>query len=280
MRPTFFRAPLPRPVLFAAVLMLGPPAARAATVTNCVAPLAYALTYAHPASAPAKRSGADDLLDISGVGNGVTNLLNDGSRWVSLHWLTLRANHGNRAAQYELGVRDALGIGFSQNDAAAAQWFHLAAAQGDVRASNDRGVLYAEGRGVPQSYRNAAHWFELATRQGYAVAQFNLGVMFARGRGVPQAPSLAAVWFRRAAEQDFVPAQLALGNLLDHGTSGLGPNLPMAYFWQVLAKAALPAQDPRMTCLVPAMRALEARLSAGDIEDAQRAAESWWHYHL
>ncbi|MHB8309459.1 MAG: tetratricopeptide repeat protein [Metallibacterium sp.] len=243
MRPTFFRAPLPRPVLFAAVLMLGSLAARATMVTNCVAPLAYALTYARPASAPAKRSGANDLLDISGVGNGVTNLLNDGSRWVSLHGLTLRANHGNRAAQYELGVRDALGIGFSQNDAAAAQWFQIAAARGGVRAINDLGVLHAEGHGVPLSYRNAAHWFELATQQGYAAAQFNLGVMFARGRGVAQAPSLAAVWFKRAAEQGFVPAQLALGNLLDHGAPGLGRNLP----WRISGKSWPRPRCPRKT---------------------------------
>lgn len=281
MRPTFCRALLSRCAPIIAAFLLAPLAAQAAAAPHCVAPdSAYASTYARPAAKPAQRSSADDLLAISGIGNGVTRLLGDGSRWVSLHWLTLRANRGNRATQYEMGVRRALGIGFSQNDAKAAQWFKLAAAQGDVRASNDLGVLYAEGRGVPQSYGNAEHWFERAAQKNFAAAQFNLGVMFARGHGVPQAPSLAAVWFKRAAEQGFVPAQLALGDLLDQGAPGLRPDLPTAYFWQVLAKAALPAQDPRVTCLLPAMHALESRLSTGEIEYAQRAAESWWRYHL
>jgi TPR repeat protein len=283
MRPFPCRTPL---LLLCAPLiaasLLAPLAAPAAPPPHCVAPASvYASTYARPAAKPAQQhSSADDLLSLTGIGSGVTHLLGDGSRWASLHWLTLRANRGNPAAQYEMGVRRALGIGFSLDDAKAAQWFKLAAAQGDVRASNDLGVLYAEGRGVPQSYANAAHWFERAAQKNFTAAQFNLGVMFARGRGVPQAPSLASVWFKRAAEQGFVPAQLALGDLLDQGAPGLRPDLPTAYFWQVLAKAALPAHDPRVACLLPVMQALESRLSTGEIDYAQRAAESWWRYHL
>ncbi|MBU6404232.1 MAG: sel1 repeat family protein [Proteobacteria bacterium] len=281
MRPFPCRTPLPRCAPVIAALLLAPLTAPAAA-PRCTAPdSVYASTYARPAAKPAQQhNSADDLLSLTGIGSGVTHLLGDGSRWVGLNWLTLRANRGNPAAQYEMGVRRALGIGFGQNETRAAQWFKLAAEQGDVRAGNDLGVLYAEGRGVPQSYGNAEHWFARAARKNFAAAQFNLGVMFARGRGVPLAPSLAAVWFRRAAEQGFVPAQLALGDLLDEGAPGLRPDLPTAYFWQVLAKAALPAHDPRAACLLPVMQALESRLSTGEIEYAQRAAQSWWRYHL
>ena len=274
------RTPLPRCAPIILALSLAPLTAPAAAPHCAALDPVYASTYARPAAKPTQRSSADDLLSLTGIGNGVTHVLGDGSRWLSLNWLMLRANHGSPAAQYEMGVRRALGIGCAEDESRAAQWFRLAAAQGDARASNDLGVLYAEGRGVPQNYGNAEHWFERAARKNFAAAQFNLGVMFARGRGVPLAPSLAAVWFRRAAEQGFVPAQLALGDLLDRGAPGLHPDLPTAYFWQVLAKAALPAQGPRTACLLPVMHALESRLSTSEIEYAQRAAQSWWRYHL
>ena len=282
MHPTVSRrARLSRSARVIAALWLLAPAAHATSAVTCSASPAYASTYAAaPAARQARHSSADDLLSLTGIGSGVTRLLGDGSRWASLNWLTLRADHGDQAAQYALGVRRALGVGVSQDQAKAAQWFKLAASQGNARAGNDLGVLYAEGRGEPQNYRDAAHWFERAARHNLAAAQFNLGVMFVRGRGMPRAPSLAAVWFRRAAEQGYAPAQMALARLLQDGAPGLPADPATAYFWLLLAKAALPAQDPQMACLQPLAHTLQTRLGSGEIEYAQRAAQSWWRYHL
>lgn len=251
---------------------------------HCISPgnPGYALTYrpANIAGHPElNRGDANALLDLAGIGRSVGRLAGDGSHWLTLKWLRARAEHGDRTAQYELGVRHALGQGVRRSDARAAQWFRAAAAQGDPAAANDLGVLAAEGSGVPQSYSNAQRWFEAAARRGFPQAQYNLGVLFARGKGVPRSSVLAAVWFKRAAEQGLAQAQQALAGVLAQGAPGIQRDAPTAYFWLVLVKAAMPMADPRLGCLKLQMRGLESQIGFTATKAAQQAALSWWRAH-
>ena len=282
-RPEGMRGPIP--LALATILLTTLATAEAASLpVHCAAPGSprYALTYAAPGVAPhpaLKHGDANAILDLAGIGRSVGRLAGDGSHWLTLKWLRARAEHGDRIAQYDLGVRHALGQGFRRSDARAAKWFRAAAAQGDPAAANDLGVLAAEGSGVPQSYSNAKRWFEAAARQDFPEAQYNLGVLFARGKGLPRSSVLAAVWFKRAAEQGLAAAQRALANLLAQGAPGIQRDAPTAYFWLVLVKAAMPPTDSRLGCLNVQMRSLESEIGFTATEAAQRTALSWWRAH-
>jgi hypothetical protein len=69
---------------------------------------------------------------------------------------------------------------------------------GDAAAQFRLGVMYANGKGVPKDAAEAVKWFSKAAEQGYADAQFNLGVMCANGEGVMESPSAAADWYYKA----------------------------------------------------------------------------------
>jgi TPR repeat protein len=133
------------------------------------------------------------------------------------YWLRIGADMGIAAAQFDQGVRYALGEGVPRDYIKAAQFFHNAAAQGDVDAELNLGGLYNRGLGVPQDYAEAAQWFRKAAEQGNAYAQSSLGVAYANGRGVPQDYSQAVHWYRLAAEQGEIAAQVNLAAMYERG---------------------------------------------------------------
>ena len=73
-----------------------------------------------------------------------------------------RAEQGDAAAQFDLGIRYSLGLGVPENDAEAIRWYRLAAAQGHAEAQNNLGVMYDAGRGIPQDYAEAVRWYQRA----------------------------------------------------------------------------------------------------------------------
>jgi uncharacterized protein len=72
------------------------------------------------------------------------------------------ADQGERAAQYNLGVMYAKGLGVPQNHTEAFKWLRRAANQGYAHAQNSIGVMFADGLGVPQDYVQAHMWLDLA----------------------------------------------------------------------------------------------------------------------
>ncbi len=94
-----------------------------------------------------------------------------------------RAEQGNAAAQYILGLMHSNGQGVAQDYKTAVKWYTQAAEQGLAVAQYILGVMYANGQGVAQDYKAAVKWFTLAAEQGLADAQNNLGVMYANGQG-------------------------------------------------------------------------------------------------
>ena len=78
--------------------------------------------------------------------------------------LVLRAEKGDKDAQFMLGFFYEGGRGFPQDDFEALRWFSKAAEQGNVSAK--LGVMYAKGQGVPQDYVRAHKWYNLAVTLG------------------------------------------------------------------------------------------------------------------
>lgn len=113
----------------------------------------------------------------------------------SIYWYHIGADDGNAAAEFDLGVKYALGQGVPQDYAKAAQWYRSAAQQGYLDAQYNLAIMYANGQGMSRNYAKAAQWFRKAARQGDADAQFDLGVLYADGQGVPQDSVSAFKWW-------------------------------------------------------------------------------------
>ncbi len=139
------------------------------------------------------------------------------SRETDLEQLRQRAEMGDAAAQFTLGVMYTNGRGVPTNEEEAVKWFRLAADQGNASAQSNLGVMYASGRGVPKNETEAVKWYRLAADQGNTNAQSNLGGMYANGRGVPKDEAEAVKWYRLAAEQGQMHAQSNLGVMYEKG---------------------------------------------------------------
>lgn len=85
---------------------------------------------------------------------------------------------------------------------------------GDVAAQYNLGVQYFTGAGVPQDYLEAAKWYGAAADQGDAQAQFNLGLMFYGGTGIPRNIPYAYELFSLAARQGDERARQGMAAIL------------------------------------------------------------------
>ncbi len=110
-----------------------------------------------------------------------------------------RADQGNAAAQYFLGVIHYNGLGVSQDYKTAAKWYTLSAQQGFAFAQYNLALMYDHGQGVAQDYKMALKWYTLASEQGDTNAQNNLGVMYEHGQGVARDYVKAHMWFNISA---------------------------------------------------------------------------------
>ncbi len=80
--------------------------------------------------------------------------------------LQAKADAGDSEAQYEMGWRQAIGMGLDLDDAEALRWLRLAAEQGHQLAQNNLGARYATGDGVEKDLVEAYVWFAQAADQG------------------------------------------------------------------------------------------------------------------
>ena len=81
------------------------------------------------------------------------------------------------------------------------------AEQGDAAAQYNLGIMYRDGKGVLQDDTQAVAWFRQAVDQGNAEAQSNLGGMYSLGAGVPQDDVEAHKWYNLAASRTTGEAQ-------------------------------------------------------------------------
>lgn len=115
--------------------------------------------------------------------------------------LRAAAERGGALAQYQLGLRYAMGDGVPRDPAQAVRWYREAAQQGLAPAQYQLGLRYANGDGVERDFAEAVKWYQRAAGQGVAFAQFNLGVRYANGQGVERDPVQAYQWFSLAAQR-------------------------------------------------------------------------------
>lgn len=124
-----------------------------------------------------------------------------------------------------------------------------------------------------QDYDTAMTEFESLAAAGEAKAQYQLGVMYAGGYGVTADNVEAVAWYRRAAEQGISDAQYDLGHSYAAGI-GVVDDQVHAHKWFNLTAAGLPQGGERDRAVM-ARNDIEARLSAAQIEEAQRLATIW-----
>ena len=96
-------------------------------------------------------------------------------------------------------------LAFATSTASAAEpisELRAKAEAGDAAAQFYLGVRYDDGEGVPKNKVEAAKWHRKAAEQGIAAAQFNLGILYANGWGVAKDQVEAYAWFNLAALKD------------------------------------------------------------------------------
>jgi len=183
------------------------------------------------------------------------------------------AEQGDAGAQNNLGLLYEKGQGVAQDHAEAAKWYRAAADQGNAFAQANLGLMHQNGWGVAQDHAEAVKWYRLAAEQGNAGAENNLAVMYKNGWGVPQDYGDALKWFRRAAYRGNALAQANLGIMYLNGW-GVARNSVQAHKWLNLAAVHFADKGDRDQA-GEARDRLASRMTAAEINDAQRMASAW-----
>ncbi len=105
--------------------------------------------------------------------------------------------------------------------------------RGDAASQYTIGVCYLEGAGAAKDPVEAVKWFRKSADQQYPPAQYAMGVCLYNGDGVQTNNAQAANWITKAAEQDHTAAQSTLANLMASKT--IPGTLVLAYKWALLA---------------------------------------------
>lgn len=176
-----------------------------------------------------------------------------------------KAEQGDSAAQFHLGVIYDQGEEFPQNLGWAIYWLRCAAEQGHRQAQYRLGLIYDMGYGGYNSELEAIKWFEQAAEQGHLHAQYMLGKMYQFGIGT--VPNLAAAchWYEMAAHQGSHQAEYRLGSLLEDNNL-LENDLYEALKWYLVSAAN------GSTRAIRRIPEVEARLSPEDIERCRAEA--------
>ena len=120
-----------------------------------------------------------------------------------------RAEQGDAAAQFSLGLSCSTGNGHQEDLPQAVKWYRLAADQNHTLAQFNLGLMFAGGQGVPTDHVAALHWINLAATAGDAGAQFYLGNRCHRASFGKQTTSQTQMriesyrWFSLAAAQGY-----------------------------------------------------------------------------
>ena len=121
-----------------------------------------------------------------------------GSDFSNTESLDYAANHGNREAQYLLGL---LYRNVSPPDNnMALHWLLKSAENGYAPAQLFMGAIYHYGEDRPRNFKMAFNWYKKAAIQGDSSAADNLGAFYLDGLGVEKNCQLAIEWFETAAE--------------------------------------------------------------------------------
>lgn len=168
------------------------------------------------------------------------------------------AQHGDSAAQFDVGTMYQNGRGTSPDRDKAIEWYMKAADQGNRQATSrlglmnanqerftrefsraaggdadsqlDVGNMYAKGIGTNIDHVAALEWFTKAAEQGNARASYRAGLALLEGKGTKRNSTQAAKWLKAAAEAGYAPAQNTLGEMHASG-SGVRKDYDSALGW-------------------------------------------------
>jgi TPR repeat protein len=158
--------------------------------------------------------------------------------------------------------------------AAALKIIRPLAEGGNPTAQYELGGLYYEGWGVPQAAAESTKWYRRAAIQGHPGAQHMLALSYEYGRGVPVNELEALKWLRRAAEQGYGASLNRLGEMYEEpwrwgGKLGITQDYIEAHKWFNLSAASgEPGAERRRADL-------EAKMTADQVDEAQRRAAAW-----
>jgi len=185
---------------------------------------------------------------------------------VAANWYLKAADQGNAEAQFALGQMYSRGWGIPRDMADAFRWIQMANSPDSEGPPTD--WLAVEGYGMPQDPRLAAYWYWQAAENGHPDAQFNLGRLYANGDGVKRDQEQAARWISAAATQGYAPAQADLGERFAVG-NGVTKDDKRAYFWLTLAFLHGNRSGEKA-------RGIEAgKLPPATVTQQDRAAQNW-----
>jgi TPR repeat protein len=117
------------------------------------------------------------------------------------HYLRLRAEKGDPASEYRLGLVYETGDHGVQSDHEAHKWLLRAAFHGVASAQAKVSEYSRDGRGVPRDNEEAFKWCRKAAEQGHTASQLRLAEMYRDGVGIERNPKEAKKWEDKAATQ-------------------------------------------------------------------------------
>lgn len=118
---------------------------------------------------------------------------------------------------------------------------------GDAAAQYDVALMYANGLGVEKSVEQALVWTESAARKGHSAAQYLLGTAYQGGLGARKDSVQALTWLLRATESGSDKAPLKLAKLLAADAPALGSDFMLAAAQRGVAEAQLAVADRAST---------------------------------
>jgi len=150
--------------------------------------------------------------------------------------LVLKAEKGDKVAQYSLANRLLYqNVGKKNNDKIF-YWYQKSAQQGYADAQFALAIIYLERN----EYEKTISWLLEAAKQNHVQSQYYLGMCYRFGFFVTKYDdSQALYWLNNAAEQGYTAAQVELGNLYLSGI-GLDTDIEVKkgiYWYKKAAKA-------------------------------------------
>src|SRR5260370_25200031 len=119
---------------------------------------------------------------------------------IDLKGLTKKADSGNTAAQFQLGLAYHFGNGVDKDIYEAIRWYRMAANSGDPAAQNNLGHLYQTGPQGVKDLGEASNWSTRAATAGNPVAQLKLRLLYLRDEAEQKSTEDGLHWSHRAAE--------------------------------------------------------------------------------
>jgi hypothetical protein len=117
------------------------------------------------------------------------------------HYIRFRAEKGDPAAEYRLGMIFETGEHGVRSEHEAHKWLLRAAFQGVAEAQARVSEHCRDGRGVQQNHEEAFKWCRKAAEQGHVASRLRLAEMYREGIGVERNPKEAKKWEDKAATQ-------------------------------------------------------------------------------